>query len=353
MSGRNNSRTDLTLSERLIAGLLAAFFVLAALAALISFNIERSAFDPETYQQALVSGDFYRQFPSVLGELLAGKIGAGVPAFLQNMSSDQWRNLIGELLPESQLQSMAEETLNQVFAWLNGKNQSPAISLLPLKKSLAGPAGLNAALTIIRSQPDCTILQIAKMLASPGQELCNPPKEMLNLLQPAIQFQLQGIASAIPDSISLFQAFGNTAPAFFVKDIKTIRLLMRLSPILPLAILLGITLIAVRTLKGWLVWWGWPFMLTGLLGMPLASAGAPLFRRVIERWLAGRIPLTLPLEIVTSIRAVADAALHEMLKPALWESLALFIMGLVMISTSVYLTGRDRKKPAVIKIKFK
>jgi hypothetical protein len=41
-----------------------------------------------------------------------------------------------------------------------------------------------------------------------------------------------------------------------------------------------------------------------------------------------------------------DAALSEILKPAAWESLALFIIGSAMILLSVYLTSVEKKRAA-------
>ncbi len=78
--------------------------------------------------------------------------------------------------------------------------------------------------------------------------------------------------------------------------------------------------------------------------MPLGFAGAPLFRWGIEHWLSKRITLTFTPEITAALRSLVDATLREILKPAAWESLALFILGLVMILISVYLTYRTKKK---------
>jgi hypothetical protein len=125
------NNNTLTVLARLIAALLAAFFVVTAVAGLILFNIDRRAFNPATYTKALVSGNFYQQFPSLLGDLLAKNIPGNTPAFLQRISADQWKVLLEALLPGQQMQSMAEDTLNQVFAYINGGNQPPAFPLFP------------------------------------------------------------------------------------------------------------------------------------------------------------------------------------------------------------------------------
>ncbi len=116
---------------------------------------------------------------------------------------------------------MTEDALGQFFAYLNGETDTPGISLLPLKNGLSGPAGLNAVLTLIQSQPDCTIQEILKILSSFGQELCNPPREVLSLLHPVIQLQLQAAASLIPDSVSVLPAPVSAALEPVVTGLKT------------------------------------------------------------------------------------------------------------------------------------
>ena len=336
---------------RLLAAFLAACFVMTAVAGIILFNMDRRAFNPATYTKALASGDFYQQFPALLGDLLAKNISGNAPAFLQRISADQWKVLLEALLPGQQMRSMAEDTLNQVFAYMNGGKQPPDISLVPLKNSLAGPAGMNAILTIIQSQPDCTIDQIARMANTFGQELCNPPKGILDLIQPIIQIELRTAASAMPDSVSILNAAKNRSIESGIRDLRLIRLVMRFSPLLPIALLFVITIFAVRTFKAWLVWWGWPILLTGLFGFPIGLTGAPLLRWIMERWLTKRFTITLTPEISASLRTVVDAALRQILKPVVWESLALFIVGLIMVVFSAYLTIREKNKIAASEAK--
>ncbi len=337
----------ITIIARVVAVFLAVLFVITALASLILFNIERQAFNPAAYKRALTSSDFYQQFPLLLGDLVTKNLGNSAPAFMQRLTPVQWKNLVGTLLPEGQLQGMTEETINQILAYLNGETQAPKISLLPLKQSLAGPAGLNAALTIIRAQPDCTLQQIAAIIASlSAGELCNPPKALLDLFQPVIQTELQAAAAAIPDEVVIVPDANGPSQQAALRFLQLMRLVIRLSPLIPLALLFGITILAVRSFKGWLAWWGWPLMLTGLPGIFIGFSGAPLFRAGIERSLSKNLTISLPPEVVSSIRSLADAALREMLKPAGWESLAMFIIGLLMVIAAAILAYQEKKKIA-------
>ncbi len=340
----SNSSTPLGVIARVLAVLSAVLFVLTALAALVLFNVERRAFDPATYKRALANQDFYQKLPTLLGDLLAKNIGDDAPAFARRMTAENWKTLVGALLPQPELQAMTEDIFNQVFAYLNGETQTPQISLAPLKQSLAGPAGLEAALTIIRSQPPCTLEQIAKVLTDFGRELCNPPQEMLDILRPIIHAQLQATADALPNEAPLVGSANNPSQPDPLKGLRALRLMMRLSPLLPFALLLVITLLVVRTLNDWLSWWGWPLLVTGFLGMLVGFSGAPLFRSLIERPISQRAAINLPPEIAKAVRGVVDAALREMLKPAGWEAFILLLLGLAMILVAVHLTRREKKK---------
>ena len=341
----NAHPSTLSVIARVLAVLLAALFVLTALAALILFNVERRAFNPATYKRALLNENFYQKLPVLLGDLLAKNIGNDAPAFARHMSADNWRTLLAALLPQQELQAMTEESLNQVFAYLNGETQTPGVSLTPLKHSLAGPAGLDAALTIIKSQPPCTLEQIARVLTNFGQELCNPPQEMLDILRPVIHAQLQATADAIPDRVPLVNGTEGASQPSALQGLKMLRLLMRLSPLVPFALLLLITLLAVRTLNDWLSWWGWPLSVTGILGLLVGFSGAPFFRSLIERSVSRRAAINMPPEVADAVRGILDAALREMLKPAGWEALILFLLGLVMVLVAAYLTRREKAKP--------
>jgi len=59
-----------TFLANFLAGLNAILFIITAIIALLLFNLERQAFDPNTYKKALLSQNIYEQMPSILGEVL-------------------------------------------------------------------------------------------------------------------------------------------------------------------------------------------------------------------------------------------------------------------------------------------
>ncbi len=337
------NQPGLSLFTRGVAILLAGFIILTAPASLMIFNFEHSAFDPATYQNVLIDQNFYQQFPALLSDLIVKNIGAGAPAFIQHITASQWQGLVEDLLSQQQLQVMTEDTLKQLLGFINDSIPSPNISLVTLKKSIGSPSGLKAVLTFISAQPECTIAQLEKLITSLAADLCKPPDQILVLIAPIIETQLQVAASTIPDELPLIPAPSSNSVQIQLHRIRLVRTFMFLSPLIPLVFLIGMTLVAVRTFKGWLIWWGWPMLLGGSLGSLISFNGAPFLRLIAEDILFRQLPLVVPLVVSAALRAFVDAALFEILKPAAWENLGLCLIGLAMILISIF-TARNKDK---------
>ena len=318
----------LSFLSKVAAVLCAICFVGTALTSLLLFNVEQQAFNPNIYKEAMVNTSFYQSLPSVLGQVLEKDTTFGSTAFAKYLTSENWANVIHTLLPPEQLQAMTEDAVTQIFAYLNDETNNPHLSLMPLKERLPGPSGMTAAINLIHAQPNCTPEQLAQMVVSFGQVLCNPPQAVLNLAKPAIQAQLDLIATNIPDQISFIDA--NT-PKPRAGNLRNIRLAMQLSPLFPLIFLFLITLFVVRTFKGWMAWWGWPILLTGTMGALSGFNGAPIFRMVLENYISTRTQLSIPPELTAAMHAVADEVLREILRPAGWQAVVMAGIGLIML----------------------
>jgi len=329
------------LLARASAVLCAAFFILTTLAALFFFNLEERAFDPNTYEQALVKENFYQSLPFLLGQVLANDARANNIPFVQQLTGEHWATIIQTLLPPEQLRSMTEEAITQVFAYLNDETDDPQISLLPIKQRLSSSAGLDAAISLIHAQPDCTIEELGQMIASFGQVLCNPPQEVLALAKPILQTQLSLIAASLPDRISFINP---GAPPQGLRNLSAIRIFMRITPLLPLAFLFGITIFAVRSFKGWLAWWGLPFLIAGLAGALLAFNGAPFFESALENYVSTHTPLTIPPEFSGAVRAVVNDVLQRIFAPAGWQALAMAGIGLGMIVAALLISRHEKNQ---------
>jgi hypothetical protein len=201
--------------------------------------------------------------PGIQSQLSAANSPDGEPVFFKFFSVNDLETVISTMMPAAELRSATENLLDQVFAYLNGQQDTVSISLVSLKQQIASPAGLEAALQFIRNQPACTSQLLLTMLADlySGKRnllLCSPPEEMLTLIAPLIEVILQNGAARIPDS-QVISLWAETGPTSFGAPgsgptgwIRLARLVMRLSPGLPLLLILVISLLAVRTIKDWL-----------------------------------------------------------------------------------------------------
>lgn len=247
--------------------------------------------------------------------------GGGVLAFLQLIRAQDLEKVITPLLPPPETQALADSLLDQSFAYLHGRQAQVTLNLTGLKTALKSPGGLDTFLLILRSQPPCTFDQLQQLLVITltGQgslALCSPVPELLDLLTPFIQTQLAAAVDTLPDNEALtplqvgasrsFGPFGDGAVGAF----RLALTLLRLSSLVPLLFLLLVTLLAVRTVRDFLRWWGIPLLGAGLLVLPLGLLGEALFEPAWVGLLSGRLPDTLSVGLVGTAHDVVRAVLQ-------------------------------------------
>lgn len=315
-------------------------FVITAVMTIFFFNFDRKAFSAETYQRAFAREDFYNKIPGLMAQAIVSSNTdtSQFPLMMQSMSFESWEGFIRALLPPEMLRLMGDDVLNSTFAYLNLQSDSVQINLMPVKTSMTSETGTQAVFSLLTSLPDCTFDQIALTtfnLLSGGQiELCNPPADMLIVLTPVVQGQMQLTASTIPDQLTLVTAPPYNDPR---ERLQSIRLLMRLSLVLPILFLLGVTILVVRSLNDWLFWWGIPFAATGFSAFVAGILGAPLIGVVLERLLANRLPGFLPAFLLDFTGDFAAAMARALLTPVVWQGLVLTVIGTAMAGIGYYL----------------
>ena len=321
---------------------LAVLFVLAAVPALILFNFDQRAFAIETYQQAFARSDFYNKLPAVLADSMIGLTAdaSQFPVVMRGMDQQTLEAFLRTMLSQETLKAMGNETLNSIFAFLNRQTDSVQISLVPLKASMASDAGVQAVYSLLNTQPDCTMEQMAQaamnLLGSGEIQFCKPPAELIPMLTPIIQGQMQATAQMIPDQLILFMAMPGNDPR---ARLQIARLGMRLSPILPLVFLLLMTIVTVRSLKSWLNWWGIPFFITGLLTALVSLVGAPIFGAILRSVLSSRLPIAM----LGSASELTSAMFQALLSPVLWQGLGIAFIGFGMAMAGYLIKGKATK----------
>ena len=271
----------------------------------------------------------------------------GPPAYMTNLSAADWEFILSSILPAEDLKNLTEQGLESVIAFFNGKTDSATLSLAPLKARLSSEAGVEAVLQMMEAQPECTESQMFEMglamLEEPKIPMCNPPDELNKVIKPLIQGQLQMVAAELPDQVTLIPA-----PVSEQADprggLTTIRIGMRLSPLLALVFLLGVTLFAVRNLKSWLTWWGVPFVITGVLSALLGLVGSSLLRSFIQRRMVEGMPAQLPAIVAQSVNDLISAIIRQLTRPVVWQGILLATIGIGMLFLAFYKSYREAKR---------
>lgn len=330
-----------------IAAFSALAFIFTAVASLFLFNFDQRAFTPETYQRAFARGDFYNKLPAVMADAItsSGADQSGFPLVMQGMSRDAWESFFRALLPAEVLRTMGDDVLNSTFAYFNQETDTVLLNLAPLKASLASETGVQAVMSLLGTLPACDLFQIGQMtlnLFSGGQiELCNPPADLHPMITPIIQGQLQFTAAVLPNQVVIVSAPPQNDPR---QSLETARLFMRISPLLPLSLLLGILIFGVRSLRGWLNWWGIPLALTGGISFVMALLGGPVFGEIFQRILLMQMPNFLPAILSDYAGDLAAAMVQTLLSPVMWQGLALAFLGAGMAGAGYLVKMKEGKR---------
>jgi hypothetical protein len=264
---------------------------------------------------------------------------SGMPFFLQNLTSTDWQAILTILLPPEMLKTMTESTLDQVFAYLNGTVDSVSIPLLIFKDRLLGPAGKDLYLQLLSSLKPCNEQDLSQLifgLSNGGTVLCKPPEDMIPIVTALVPDLLNSIIPMIPDKVFIIKAHaaGASLPgndpfgANPVSTLRTIRLIMRLSFLIPLFFLLLITLCVVRSYKSWMRWWGIPFFIAGIIGLGFGLSIVPAFNATWMGLIAPRIPVFLPAVLPQTGLQLFRSIIHTLSGWIIFPSAVLCILGL-------------------------
>lgn len=333
------------------AGISAFLFIITGIASLFLFNIERRAFSPEPYKRAFEKLGLYERMPAVLAATVFSS-----PASVNGVENPIWALMTSEgvesgiafLLPPAELKATTDGALDSIFAYINGEADSAAIPLTPFKNRLAGPAGTEAILGLLEMQPACTVEQLFQMtigaLTGGGFFLCNPPPEAVELFTPLIQSQLQFTASILPDGITVIPGTRSGTDEDPRPRLESLRAWMRISPALPVLLLLVVTIFAVRNTSSFLEWWGYPLLIAGGITFILALAGSSLVGVIIQVLIETQFEQIVSVVLLETLRDTTNAVAREILNPILVQGIALAMPGFAMALAGYLL--RRRAQPS-------
>lgn len=333
----------------ILAAITAILFVISTPVAFTLYSLERNVFEAELYIRAMEEEKVYQQLPILAAQTLATTAqrpgNTGILSIFRNLSGEEWQTMIVQLLPPDILRGLAMDMVTQVMAYLNGERVDAVLSLASLKVHMQSTEGISAIVGMLEAQPDCTVEQLTAMaLNQQAVTLCNPPDTFLFLdLRPIVTAQISGLMALMPEQVTIISA-GSTRPQY-LQNLIDLRIMMRLSPLFPILCLLIILVLVVRSLQGWLNWWGYPLLFAGLISLFLSVISAPLSTLTFQLFFAPALPAVFPADFLEMFRGLTAAIVRNALQPVLLVAGIMLLVGSVMLALAFLLRGRFKNGP--------
>jgi hypothetical protein len=275
----------------------------------------------------------------------------GMPSYFQNLSAAEWESIITTILPPNQMEIFIGSILDGVFSYLKGDVNQVTVSLSTLKNRLSGPTGDDLIMEIITSLPPCTEEELGLLNGTTGIDtdvLCKPPADNLSGIIPTLRQQLLDAVSQLPDEAVIIKPMttdpssgtgplGNDPKAAF----RLVELMLRLAPLLPMIFLLLVTLFGVRSLKGWMQWWGIPFFSAGMFAIGAGIAVQPIISGFWNSYVESRIPTFLTSAFTEFARDLIQYIAHNITKQVIVQAIVLVIIGLAIWIGSYFLKSKN------------
>lgn len=380
-------RKALRVIAKSIAVVLIIFFVITALLALPLSTAGWRLFGPNLYKRALAKNDIYARAPALAGEQIiyslnynpcaedpdclegergdqdGGEVGEVMdpdvtPFFLANLTQEDFESIITDLAPPQWLQEQAESVIDQIFVYLNlGDEPEVTVSLVAFKERLAGEEGIRAFMRMSMAQPLCTpeqveIIESDEDIAPEDMPICRPPEPLKGRYADKAQKTLQAVAAGLLDEVSVITLaegegvdvslaeesgpFGNDPRVAF----QIAKWGMRLSPLLPITMLLLATLVIVRSWQGWARWWSIPLLIVGITGLVLALVALPA-NWAFGIYVAEQVPPEFTQNLVNAGLGLEKFVARALVTSITVQSSILALLGLVLIGVSSRLKKRE------------
>ena len=370
-------RNVLNVVFKLIAFLLAVVAIFATIFALLFLSFNRILLDPQTYKQALADNHVYEQLPAVtakeftliqsrLGEPCAeaglantcldsnapqpvnsvetGGLGQEGRAFIHALNEDQWNRLVGYLLPPHEVQKSLEAGIDEIIAYFRGEADRAGFPFVDLKTRLSGMTERQLTELLLHSPPRCTLEQETKIMSGETGSVpifCAATNGTSQVLVRDLQRRLNLLAGEFPAQLTVIEAppplhppgirriLGNDLKA----TLQTLQTNSQYIPFLPAGVLVLVTILAVRSLRGLLRWWSIPIFIAGLLTLILSLAVFFMFHQLWLNFVLKDVPPVLTSgfgEVIYNVThsLLKDVSQHLMLQAGITTLLALGLLGI-------------------------
>jgi hypothetical protein len=109
--------------------------------------------------------------------------------------------------------------------------------------------------------------------------------------------------------------------------LRWVRIAATLTPLVALLLLVAMTLLAVRTARDLLRWWGWPLLMAGLVSLGAGLLVAPAATTLFDATLIGRLSRAVGSSIAALFSSAASALAAGLVRPILLDALLVSLLG--------------------------
>ena len=335
------------LVAHMMAGLAAAALVVLLPITLLARNIALVLFEPKALTQVvsgrLIESGMLRE--TIVENLLgngASLGGLSLESATQHLTPDEREAMVDLLVPEAWLRDQILQVTTQFFAWFDDPSTRLVLTVdtRPVAAALDGEAAAHVVEMLVESWPSCTLEDVGKMLgigALPGDQgfpYCEPPEPLRGVVVSAAAGALRLLGESMPARLAIVnQGFEDSDHLMQTKEqVRMLRFVARWGILVSLALLGVITMLAVRSLKGLMRWWGLPLLLGGLLAFFPVLLGGRLLRLLISRLTAGLGGMPALTDLA---KALAEAIGAAVLRPQAWQAALVTGVGLVLFLLSL------------------
>ena len=347
---------------RTVAGLLVVIFVPLAVVALFLGSLQGFLMDAEGIQTGLRDAGFYERAPAALvGEISAalaedpcGLLNevceSGMGAALEAVPRASWERLLTQVITPAWLQAQVEPNMAALLAAVLEGNPAGSlrISLVEPKQILVQDLGVDLLREILATMPACTqrqLLELALRMQQGGEVsmllVCQPPPEVMAQVEPLVRSALADGIDGVPDVIEFDLSGLAGAADALERPLRFLHLGGVVSAGGALAALLLIGLLAVRSWRDALVWWGLPLLLAGVSAWALAMTGPAAIGFLLEGALTAGAAQPLPAAAIPLIGEMLQILIVASLQAMRTWAIITAGAGVAMLILSRFTSSRE------------
>lgn len=351
--------------------ILSILFVLASLVTVFGYDVWRIAFNPTLVKQMLTDEIISSPLvPRILedlslrraeervesGESLSGVNEPDIELLLSYVGYEEWDEIRSLIVTEDFISHLVSVSVDGIYSWIDSDEASPQFvwDMSELKDRLVDQQGEDAIMIAYEQLPECTDEEIAdftsRLAAMPSgvevlYNLCQFPDPWQEDQIDDYIHALIDVNQNIPDEYDFNEMLGNAGLSTGVLSaIKTLLRMVRFIGqwgwIVPLALLLLIVVIGVRSWDNLGKWLGIPLFISGALIVGFVLLLIPSFLEMLSNAISTEFSDLLREEVLASFTRLSD----YVTQPILLQGAIILGVGVLLIVVMIVINSAKKKK---------